>query len=308
MQSPDPPFGPLQPLVDDPTSQVIRVNRYDRILVRRGGRQQERPDIRFADDVSVRLLIERLTGRPTATYGNLVHPLPGDMLLVAYFPPLSEHVTVSLFKPATIAERWDELVANRVLPEQAASELIAAVQSGTTVLIVGPPDSGKETLLNVMLGTMPAAERVAVIDESRSLTAVRSGARVILPSGPSQLNAGAILVAEAVRRAPTWIVLASVLQDELSALMAAMTASPVQALMSVPVSEVYKPKTLAEDLALRLGLEVGVDPPGVQRWLAEFAPLVVLTETLPAHARAPVRWRVAGIVAFARTSDAPEVV
>ena len=101
-----------------------------------------------------------------------------------YFPPLSAHVTVSLFKPATKAERWDELIGD-VLPEQAANELTAAVQRGATVMIVGPPDSGKKTLLNVLLGTLSAAEPVAVIDESRSLTAVRSSARVILPSGPS---------------------------------------------------------------------------------------------------------------------------
>jgi hypothetical protein len=122
MPASDPPFGPLQSLVDDPTSQIIRVNRYDHVLVRRGGRQEEMPDVRFPDDLSVRLLVERLTGRQTATLGDLVHPLPGDMLLVAYFPPLSAHVTVSLFKPATKAERWDELIGD-VLPEQAAKEL-----------------------------------------------------------------------------------------------------------------------------------------------------------------------------------------
>jgi energy-coupling factor transporter ATP-binding protein EcfA2 len=266
--------------------------------------------VRFpsATHLAVRLFVEQLTGRPTATLADLVHPLPGDMLLVAAFPPFSEHVTVSLFKPATSPERWDELIADAALPEQAATDLTAAVRRGATVLIVGPPDSGKKTLLNVLLGTLPAAERVAVIDESRSLTAVRSSARVILPSGPSQPDAGTTLVAEAVRRAPTWIALASVLPDELSALMAAMTTSPVQALMSVPVSQVYKPKTLVEDLALRLGMEAGLEPPEVQRWLAEFAPLVVLTERLPIHAAEPVRWRVAGIVAFAGTSEVLEVV
>jgi len=308
MPAPDPTFGPLQSLVDDPTSQVIRVNRYDRILVSRGGRQEEVAEVRFVDDVSVRLLVEHVTGRPTATLSNLVHPLPGDMLLVAFFPPLSQHVTVSLFKPATRPERWDELIADGVLPEQAARELTVAVHSGATVLIVGPPDSGKKTLLNVLLGTLPATEPVAVIDDSRSLTTVRSSARVILPSGPSRSDAGAMLVAEAVRRMPTWIVLASVLPDELSALMAAMTTGSAQGLMSVPVSEVYKPKTLVDDLALRLGMEAGLDPQGAQRWLAEFAPLVVLTEMLPIHANKPVRWRVAGIVALAGTPEAPEVV
>ena len=308
MPAPDLPFGPLQSLVDDPTSQVIRVNRYDRILVSRGGRQEEVKDVRFVDDVSVRLFVEQVTGRPTATLSDLVHPLPGDMLLVAHFPPLSQHVTVSLFKPATRPERWGELIADGVLPDQAARELTTAVHSGATVLIVGPPDSGKKTLLNVLLGTLPAAEPIAVIDESRSLTAVRSSARVILPSGPSQDDAGAMLVAEAVRRKPTWIVLASVLPDELSALMAAMTTSSAQALVSVPVSEVYKPKTLVEDLALRLGMEAGLDPPRVQRWLAEFAPLVVLTEMLPIHRNEPARWRVAGIVALAGKPEAPEVV
>ena len=172
MPASDPPFGPLQSLVDDPTSQIIRVNRYDHVLVRRGGRQEEMPDVRFPDDLSVRLLVERLTGRQTATLGDLVHPLPGDMLLVAYFPPLSAHVTVSLFKPATKAERWDELIDDDVLPEQAAKELIAAVHSGATVMIVGRPDSGKKDAAECPAGhtvgrrASSGDRRVAVTDRS----------------------------------------------------------------------------------------------------------------------------------------------
>ena len=104
---PEPLLGPLQPLVDDPACQEVRVARYDRVLVRRRGRVMEVAGIRFADDPAVRRFVEQLTGCSTTTLSSLVHPLPGDALLVAHFPPRSTHVTLSLFRP----ERREELVA-----------------------------------------------------------------------------------------------------------------------------------------------------------------------------------------------------
>ena len=100
-----------------------------------------------------------------------------------------------LFKPGTRPEWWDELMARQAVPAEAAEYLSAAVREGTSVLIVGPPASGKATLLNVQVGTLPASERVAVIDEARRLTTVRANARVTVASGPEQDRAEEVLVA-----------------------------------------------------------------------------------------------------------------
>jgi len=96
--SPTAPFGPLQPFVDDPACQEVRVSRCDRVFVRRAGHLTYASEVSFPSDVELRRFVEQLSGRSTATIRNLVHPLPGEMLMVAHFPPESPNVTLDLFK------------------------------------------------------------------------------------------------------------------------------------------------------------------------------------------------------------------
>src|SRR5437762_1598297 len=102
------PFDPLQPFVDDPACQEVRVSRRDRVFVRRAGRLTPASEVYFPSDVELRRFVEQLTGRSTTTLRNLVHPLPGEMLMVAHFPPESPNVMFDLYKPGTRPERWDE--------------------------------------------------------------------------------------------------------------------------------------------------------------------------------------------------------
>jgi pilus assembly protein CpaF len=239
MSSPTAQFGPLQPFVDDPACQEIRVSRRDRVFVRRAGHLTPAPEVVFPSDVELRRFVEQLTGRSTATLRNLVHPLPGEMLVVALFPPASPNVTLGLFKPGTRPERWDDLIATHALPAEAAEYLTAAVREGTNVLIVGPPESGKATLLNVLVGTLPASEKIAVIDEARRLTTVRGSARVTTASGPERTRPDKDLVAQALHRSPKWVVLASALLHDTETLLAAVGDGHVNALATVPVSYEY---------------------------------------------------------------------
>ena len=52
-------FGPIQPLLDDPTITEVMVNRVDRVYVERNGKPM-RTDIRFDDEDHVRQIIDRI--------------------------------------------------------------------------------------------------------------------------------------------------------------------------------------------------------------------------------------------------------
>jgi hypothetical protein len=75
----------------------------------------------------------------------------------------------------------------------------------------------------------------------------------------------------------------------------------------VPVANALEPATLVEDLALHL-TTADVELAEAYPLLTALAPLVILTETLPAAAGTAERWRVRGIVGLGGAPGSPEVV
>ena len=55
-------YGPLEPLLEDPTVSEIMVNRYDQLYVERNGRLMETPH-RFTGEAQLRRVIERIVSR-----------------------------------------------------------------------------------------------------------------------------------------------------------------------------------------------------------------------------------------------------
>ena len=55
-------YGPLEPLLEDPTVSEIMVNRFDQIYVERNGRLMETPH-RFTGEPQLRRVIERIVAR-----------------------------------------------------------------------------------------------------------------------------------------------------------------------------------------------------------------------------------------------------
>jgi pilus assembly protein CpaF len=173
MSSPTAPFGPLQRFIEDPACQEIRVSRHDRVFVRHAGHLTHVPEVSFPSDVDLRRFVERLTGWSTATLRHLVHAPPGEMLMVAHFPPERPNVTLDPVQAGYRAGAVGRPDRYAFAARRGAEYLTAAVREGANVLIVGPRESGKATLLNVLVGTLPASAAIAVIDEARRLTTYR---------------------------------------------------------------------------------------------------------------------------------------
>ena len=167
-------FGPLQPLLDDPSVEEIWINEPGRVFVARHGRSELTTLILTAEQVAE--LVERML-RPTGRRIDLSTPfvdamLPDGSRLHVVIPNITRrHMAVNIRKFAVGLRSLDELVAVGTLTEQAARFLEATVVAGLNVLVAGGTQAGKTTLLNALCGAIPGRERVVTVEEVFELSA-----------------------------------------------------------------------------------------------------------------------------------------
>ncbi|GAB2469350.1 ATPase, T2SS/T4P/T4SS family [Jatrophihabitans fulvus] len=138
-------FGPLQPLLDDPTVEEIWINEPGRVFVARHGRSELTMLILTADQVSE--LVERML-RPTGRRIDLSTPfvdamLPDGSRLHVVIPNITRrHMAVNIRKFAVGLRSLDELVRTGSLTDHAARFLDASVAAGLNVLVAGGTQAG----------------------------------------------------------------------------------------------------------------------------------------------------------------------
>ncbi len=165
-------LGPLEPLFADPTVSDILVNGPNDVWVDRFGRL-ERTRVRFDDEEHLRRLLARLVsshGRHLDEGSPAVDVRLADgSRLHAVIPPLAPAPIVSIRRLRTVPFRLEELYECDTLSPAMGRFLAAVVGGGLNVVISGGAASGKTTLLNVLSGFIPAAERVVAIEETAEL-------------------------------------------------------------------------------------------------------------------------------------------
>jgi pilus assembly protein CpaF len=214
-------FGPLQQLLDDPTVEEIWINEPGRVFVARRGRSELTSTI--LTDESVRDLVERML-KSTNRRVDLSSPfvdamLPdGSRLHVAIPDVTRAHWAVNIRKHVLSAVSLADLVELGTLTPAAARFLDAAVVAGLNILVAGGTQAGKTTLLNCLLGSVPAHERVILCEEVFELKATLPDCVALQTRQSSLEGTGEIrlrrLVKEALRMRPNRIVVGEVRQEE----------------------------------------------------------------------------------------------
>jgi pilus assembly protein CpaF len=166
-------FGPLEPLLQDPTVSDVLVNTYAHVYVERFGKL-EPTDVRFKDDSHLRRIIDKIVtavGRRIDESSPMVDARLLDGSRVnAIIPPLAlDGPILSIRRFSVDPLELEDLTEFKTLTPQIGELLKGIVKSRLNVLISGGTGSGKTTLLNVMSRFIPAEERIVTIEDSAEL-------------------------------------------------------------------------------------------------------------------------------------------
>lgn len=222
--------GPLEDLVREPGVSDVVVNGADAVFVDRG-HGLEPAGVRFLDDAQVRRLAVRLAASAGRRLDDSQPFVDGRMAdgtrLHAVLAPVSSPGTcISLRVPGAAGLTLADLAASGSVLPAARALLEGVVAKRLPFLVSGGTGSGKTTLLAALLGLVPAAERIIVVEDARELDP-RHPHCVRLEGRPANTEgAGALgltqLVRQALRMRPDRVVLGEVRGAELSDLLTAL--------------------------------------------------------------------------------------
>ncbi|MDQ1512280.1 MAG: pilus assembly protein CpaF [Microbacteriaceae bacterium] len=166
-------YGPLQPLLDDPSISEVMVNGPDQIFVERGGKLTL-TGARFRSEEQLRRVIEKIVsrvGRRIDESSPLVDARLDDGSRVnAVIPPLAvsgSTLTIRKFSADPLTAK--DLVAFGSLSPEMAQLLEACVAAHLNILVSGGTGTGKTTLLNVLSSFIPSDERIITIEDAVEL-------------------------------------------------------------------------------------------------------------------------------------------
>ncbi|HEX9016385.1 MAG TPA: CpaF family protein [Chloroflexota bacterium] len=207
-------FGPIEPLLQDPTISEVMVNGPKNVYVEQRGKLR-RTDVAFDDDEHVLRIIDRIVaplGRHIDESSPMVDArLPDGSRVNAIIQPLAlTGPTITIRKFAKTPFTVDDLIRFGSLTPELSEFLKACVRARLNQVVSGGTGSGKTTLLNVLSSFIPNDERIVTIEDAAELQ-LRQEHVVRLESRPANIEGkGAIkirdLVINALRMRPDRIV------------------------------------------------------------------------------------------------------
>ena len=208
-------YGPLDPLLEDPTISDILVNGAKSVFVERNGKLFK-TNVTFKDNQHLRNIIERIVskvGRRIDEKSPMVDArLMDGSRINAIIPPLAiDGPSLSIRKFKQDAGNLQSLLKWGSLSEEMAEVLSMAVKAQLNIVISGGTGAGKTTLLNSLSAQIPNDERIITIEDSAEL-ALQQEHIVRLETRPANIEgAGQIsardLVSNALRMRPDRIII-----------------------------------------------------------------------------------------------------
>jgi pilus assembly protein CpaF len=223
-------FGPLEPLLRDPSVNDILVNTYKNVFVERNG-QLERVTAAFRDDRHLLRVIDRIVsgvGRRVDDSSPMVDArLPDGSRVNAIIPPLAvDGPLLSIRRFPAERLKAEDLITLRALTRPMLDFLSHCVSARLNALISGGTGAGKTTLLNVLSGFISERERIVTIEDAAELQLHQSHVARLETRPANVEGKGAIrqrqLVVNALRMRPDRIVVGEVRSEEALDMLQAM--------------------------------------------------------------------------------------
>jgi pilus assembly protein CpaF len=166
-------FGPLEPLLNDPSVSDILVNTYNKVYVERRGRL-ELTDVAFHDNAHLMKIIEKIVsrvGRRVDESSPMVDArLPDGSRVNAIIPPLAvDGPLVSIRRFGATPLTVQNLLDYKSVTPPMLKVLESLGMAKVNILISGGTGSGKTTMLNLISGFIPGNERIVTIEDAAEL-------------------------------------------------------------------------------------------------------------------------------------------
>jgi pilus assembly protein CpaF len=257
-------YGPIQPLLDDPTITEVMVNGPRKVYIERHGKI-ELTDRLFKDNAHVMRIIEKIVaplGRRIDEGAPMVDArLPDGSRVNAIIPPLAvKGPTITVRKFAKVPYQVEDLIRFGTLNEGIAEFLRGCVEARLNVLISGGTGSGKTTTLNVLSSFIPNRDRIVTIEDAAELQLQQEHV-VTLESRPPNLEGrGEItirsLVRNSLRMRPDRIIVGEVRGGESLDMLQAMNTGHDGSLSTVHSNSPRDTISRLETMTLMAGTEL----------------------------------------------------
>ena len=208
-------FGPIEPLLNDPSITEVMINGPKHIFIEQKGKVTE-TDVQFDDDAHVFRIIDRII-RPLGRRVDRKWPmvdarLPDGSRVNAIIPPSAiDGPTVTIRKFSKNKLAVSDLINFGSLSPSMAEFLKACVVGRLNIIVAGGTGSGKTTLLNVLSNFIPDSDRIVTIEDSAELQlakphVVRLEARPPDPDGTGKVTIRDLVI-NSLRMRPERIVI-----------------------------------------------------------------------------------------------------
>jgi pilus assembly protein CpaF len=259
-------FGPLEPLLADPTINDILVNGHKSVFVERYGKL-ERVPTRFRDEKHLLRIIDKIVsriGRRVDESSPWVDARLEDGSRVnAIIRPCSiDGPSMSIRKFATSPLTMERLIAGGALSQAAADLLQGLVGARMNVLISGGTGSGKTTMLNAMSFHISESERIVTIEDAAELQlqqkhVVRLETRPANPTGGGAVHQRD-LVRNALRMRPDRIIVGEVRGSETFDMLQAMNTGHDGSMTTVHANTARDALGRIEQMVTMMGVDFPV--------------------------------------------------
>ena len=259
-------YGPIEPLLHDPTVTEVMVNGPATIYVEREGRLFA-TGRRFVDEDHLLRIIDKIVGQvgrridesspmvdarlPDGSRVNaVIHPLAinGPMLTIRKFA----------MEPYTIAD----LIGFGTITPKMAQLLEACVRGRLNILISGGTGTGKTTLLNVVSAYIPDDERIITIEDAAELRLGQQHVLRLESRPPNIEGTGQVAIRELVRNSlrmrPDRIIVGEVRGAEALDMLQAMNTGHDGSLCTVHANSPRDAMSRLETMVLMAGFDLPV--------------------------------------------------
>jgi len=257
-------YGPIEPLIQDPTVSEVMVNGANQVFVEQGGKIYP-TDVRFRDDQHVMRIVEKIVSevgrRIDESQPYVDARLPDGSRVNAIIPPLALNgpcLTIRKFsrEPFTDAD----LIRFGTLTDEVRDLLDACVRAKLNTLISGGTGSGKTTLLNVVSAFIPASERIVTIEDAAELQ-LKQPHWVRLETRPPNIEGrGQVtqrdLVRNALRMRPDRILVGEVRSGEALDMLQAMNTGHEGSVTTVHANTARDALARVETMVLMAGMDL----------------------------------------------------